>query len=224
MAKGTNFREPMHKPWDSVFESVTEAVMIFISTASGRYRLDKTVFDPWLASFSKILEDKIRRCSSKYPQYSAGSVLGSKVNKEYIAKLHNRFIIAPADKASNNFVFICKKYCLSILLDELGFDLSSYKAVGNPTYVPVSAAIPSIVSEHCRELKELFNIRVKDEHRILPKLFWIPKLHKNPYKSRFIAGARLCTTKSLAVTVNKGLQLVRDKFVKKTVSGEPLPE
>ena len=30
------------------------------------------------------------------------------------------FVIAPADKASNNFTFVCKKYYVNILIEALG--------------------------------------------------------------------------------------------------------
>ena len=47
----------------------------------------------------------------------------------------------------------------------------------------------------------------------LPSLYWIPKLHKSPYKQRYIAGSANCTTKPLSVlltsiltTVKEGLQ------------------
>ena len=37
-------------------------------------------------------------------------------------------------------------------------------------------------------------------------------MHKNPYKYRFIAGARHCSTKPLSVIVNLGLAVVKEKF------------
>ena len=46
----------------------------------------------------------------------------------------------------------------------------------------------------------------------MPKLFWVPKLHKNPFKFRFIAGARFCSTKPLSVLLNKGLNVIKSHF------------
>jgi len=37
----------------------------------------------------------------------------------------------------------------------------------------------------------------KDEELDLPSLYWIPKLHKCPYKQRYIAGSAKCITKAL---------------------------
>ena len=47
----------------------------------------------------------------------------------------------------------------------------------------------------------------------LPPLYWIPKLHHNPYKERYIAGSSKCSTKPLfkvltviLTAVTEGLQ------------------
>ena len=38
---------------------------------------------------------------------------------EHLADLHNRYVIVPADKASNNVVFVCKTYYFECLQREL---------------------------------------------------------------------------------------------------------
>ena len=35
---------------------------------------------------------------------------------------------------------------------------------------------------------------MSEEDQNLPYLYWTPKLHKSPYKHRFIAGSSKCTT------------------------------
>ena len=54
-----------------------------------------------------------------------------------------------------------------------------------------------------------FGISLPEEDIGLPKLYWIPKLHKNPYKQRYIAGSAKCSTKPLTqilTAVKEGLQ------------------
>ena len=58
-----------------------------------------------------------------------------------------------------------------------------------------------------------FRISLPEEDIDLPKLYWISKLHKNPYKHRYIAGSAKCSTKSLSqiltwilTAVKEGLQ------------------
>ena len=43
---------------------------------------------------------------------------------------------------------------------------------------------------------ELF---VNKDHSKLPTLYWLPKLHKRPYKSPFIASSSTCTTTRLSI-------------------------
>ena len=38
-----------------------------------------------------------------------------------------------------------------------------------------------------------FGLFVDEGHSKLPTLYWLPKLHKRPYKSRFIANSSACT-------------------------------
>ena len=52
------------------------------------------------------------------------------------------------------------------------------------------------------------SVTCKVVYLCIPRLFWIPNLHKNQYKYWFIAGARQCSTKQLSVIVNSGLQVV----------------
>ena len=47
----------------------------------------------------------------------------------------------------------------------------------------------------------------------LPYLYWIPKLHKNPYKYRYIAGSSKCSTKPLSLLLtNILLTAVKEKL------------
>ena len=62
-----------------------------------------------------------------------------------------------------------------------------------------------------------FNIRTKDDQNDLPSLYWLPKLHKTPYKARFIAGSSKCSTTELSKiltsvlsTIKQGLQAYCD--------------
>ena len=42
----------------------------------------------------------------------------------------------------------------------------------------------------------------------LPSIYWLPKLHKNPYGNRFIAASNKCTTKPLSRLLTSCLSTV----------------
>ena len=48
----------------------------------------------------------------------------------------------------------------------------------------------------------------------LPYMYWIPKMHKNPYKHRFIAGSSKCSTKPLSILLTKLLTHIKQGLPK----------
>ena len=54
-----------------------------------------------------------------------------------------------------------------------------------------------------------FGISTKDKELDLPPLYWIPKLHKCPFKQRYIAGSAKCSTKPLSKLLTYILSAVK---------------
>ena len=90
-----------------------------------------------------------------------------------LAEIHEKSVVVPADKASNNIVFVCKTHYINCLMEELGM----ITLTGNPTYN--LTAKDEILQNH-RSVMLTFGISLPEEDIDLPKLYWIPKLHKNP--------------------------------------------
>ena len=44
----------------------------------------------------------------------------------------------------------------------------------------------------------LFDVNVTERQDKLPTMYWLPKLHKRPYKARLIANSSSCTTPELS--------------------------
>ena len=51
-------------------------------------------------------------------------------------------------------------------------------------------------------------LKMSEEDKKLPYLYWTPKLHKTPSKHHFIAGSPKYTTKDLPCSVTKLLSIV----------------
>ena len=76
------------------------------------------------------------------------------------------------------------------------------------------AALPIYVfkeinSFHIDKCKEL-NTEVKITQHNLPTMYWIPKLHKKPYKARFISYSRSCTTTNISIPLTSCLAKIKD--------------
>ena len=65
-----------------------------------------------------------------------------------------------------------------------------------------------------RSVLTSFGVNTQDENVDLPSLYWIPKLHKDPYKQRFIAGSAKCSTKPLSILLTSILTTVKDGLKK----------
>ena len=53
----------------------------------------------------------------------------------------------------------------------------------------------------------------KDQER-LPTFYWLPKLHKQPYKVRFIANSSSCTTTELSKLLTSCLTAIKNRVIK----------
>jgi hypothetical protein len=126
-----------------------------------------------------------------------------------LCRLHDNFVLVPADKASNNIVFVCKNYYYECLLNELGFTYIS----GNPTYTRTNLTKDEILQNHLPVLNT-FDIHINQDRFGLPYLYWIPGLHKNPFRQRYIAGSSKCSTKPLSLLLTKLLTAIKESLQK----------
>ena len=146
---------------------------------------------------------KIRACRSinNIPK----SVLSDTDVTEHLADLHNRYVIVPVDKVSNNVIFVCKTYYFGCFQRELDLDYSISKS----TYQRTDFSKDEILANH-RSVLSSFAIDTVGKDTDLPLLYWIPKLHKDPYKQRFIAGSSSCSTKPLSKLLTYILTTLKD--------------
>ena len=131
------------------------------------------------------------------------SIFDDEVVSRHLADLHDRFVIVPADKASNNVVFICKTYYYSCLQKEL----IDNNDVNTSTYQRTNFTKEESLINH-RSVLSSFGINTLGDAD-LPSLYWNQKLHKDPYKHRFIAGSAKCSTKPLSKLLTTILTTVK---------------
>ena len=94
-----------------------------------------------------------------------------------LAEIHEKFVVVPADKASNNIVFVCKTHYINCLMEELDMSTMTEK----PTYNLTAMSKDEILQNH-HSVMLTFRIPLPEEDIDLLKLYWIPKLDKNLYK------------------------------------------
>ena len=97
--------------------------------------------------------------------------------------------MVPADTTANNVVVVCRLHYINTLKQELN---------GTKAYEETSIDEKSVVYSHSNEIQNTFAVDVKERKVRLPTMYWLPKLHKRPYKARFIANFSSCTTTELS--------------------------
>ena len=130
--------------------------------------------------------------------------------KDTLQKLPAVYVSVPADKAANNVIIVCKKYYIDTLVKELG---TNNVNINNPIYIPIDDSFETIVKSHNQFITSV-GLEMSEEYQNLPYLYWTPKLHKSPYKHRFIAGSSKCMTKDLSCLLTKVLSTIKDGLVR----------
>ena len=213
MSLGANYRLPKGVDADVVRDTAYEAVQALISKLPRSLKIAKANIDEFSARAYSIIDRRVQSLLFNRRHFEPSTNLAA------VFKAHRRlsedFVVTTVDKASNNFVFICKKYYLEVICQELGISFDSNNGItiqGNETYKHVPA-LPShaLIPLH-RSLCNRFNVSMSQSDTCLPIIFAIPKLHKTPYKFRFIAGARHSSMKSLSVLLSKVLKHFRQHF------------
>ena len=117
--------------------------------------------------------------------------------------------IVPVDKASNNFTFVCKT--------------TLRRHPDRKTWTPFTSLEPYIQSyiffaseemDNHKSVLTSFRIQTNNEELDLPYIYWIPKVHKTPYKYRFIAGSTKCSTKPLSILLTYLLTHIKQDLQK----------
>ena len=105
-------------------------------------------------------------------------------------------------KETNNVVVVCRLYYIDTLKREL-VDTNAYK-------LQPSLSERVIVDGHGCHTALHFGVKAKENQDKVPTLYWLPKLHKKPYKARFIANSSSCTTTELSKLLTSCLTAVKN--------------
>ena len=156
---------------------------MYINNVSTRVNISLTAFTPWKVELLKAIESKL----STVKLYNYNSELGNSVSQNYLNKLHNDFVIAPIDKASNNISIVCKSYNHQLLNNEI---LQS----GN--FVQAQESESDVVDRLNQYLRSKGSM-IDDRSKKLPFLYFTPEIHKDPPSARFITAGRNTITSPL---------------------------
>ena len=170
----------------------------------------------WIKSIADVLKRRIRRRKHSVNTRHESIFSDPDVVRE-LSRLHENFVIVPADKASNNYTFVCKRHYVSILSEELGLN----SLPGNPTYNLTDLSASEVLDNH-KSVLTSFRIETSDVELDLPYIYWIPKMHKNPYKHRSMAGYQSVPPSLYRFFLQNCLHILSKVF--RSTAKQPTPE
>lgn len=213
LSYGTNYRMPVKIDYDEVETTANECINNVAIKLKRKNGLDMN-----MAEFIEKCQDIMNKRLSYLRKYTdeASSMLDQVAIQEH-KNISKKFVIAPVDKAANNYVFVCKKHYFQLMCTELGISYNSisqsWEAVGNETYELCHVDVNGLFKEHQCAASH-FGVQITKDDLVLPRLFAAVKMHKSPYKMRYIAGARNSSTKPVAVLLTRILAHIKEHFQK----------
>ena len=125
--------------------------------------------------------------------------------KQGIQEFHRNYVLVPADKAAYNIVAVCRLHYINTLKQELN---------GTKAYKETSTDEKTVVYSHSNKLPYKFAINDEERQDKLPTMYLLTKLHKRPYKARFIANSSSCTTAELSKLLTSCLTAVKSRVIR----------
>ena len=112
-------------------------------------------------------------------------------------KLHSKYVFTPAGNAAAKFIITWKRYYVDVLRGQLN---------SSSTYIPAHLTNDKFLLHH---INTFAKINVKIDKCELTTFYWLPKLHKKPYKSRFRSNSSHCSTTILSKHITSALTTVK---------------
>ena len=125
--------------------------------------------------------------------------------KQALHDIHSKFVVVPIDKAISNVALVCKRFYASVIVKELGLGdgncTNTYTLEENLSY-------DDVIKNNLEDLNAKFGIgNIQLSNHRLPNMYWMPKMHKNPIKARFIVASPNCSIKPLSKAITSAFRL-----------------
>ena len=178
ISKGPKYREQNKIAWGKDKKIIMNGVEEYARKWAKKDKFNISILDDWVNEIKDIVCNKIKTLQKRIKQ-PPHPILKNPEVESCLQNMHENYVFAPADKASNNVIIICKKFYYKVIIDELGLlDTNSTSA----TYEKINVSPETLLDKHQQFLSK-FNIQFSDEHARLPNFFSNPKVHKNSITS-----------------------------------------
>ena len=192
LSKGPNYREPKTLNYKKCKQAIESAISSSIVNLAEKYALTAADFSSWKQKIVELVDKRLKILKSKRVPSATKPSLQDEDVQTALKDLHEKFVVVPIDKASNNVAIICKRFYIQKLLDEVGVPGDN-----SPTYKLSNKNSADIINNNI-SICDKFGLTLEERFQTLPFMYWMPKMHYSPPRARFIVASSACSTKPLS--------------------------
>ena len=170
-----------------------------------REGVEDNALKEWKRSIFNILDKRLQFYSQNTNLLSPKPKSSFRHLKQGIQEFHRKYVLVPTDKAANNVVVACRLHYVNTLKQELD---------GTRAYLETDTDEMSVVNAHLNDSPVKFFVCVNECEDKLPAMYWLPKLHKRPYKARFIANSSSCSTTELSKLLTSCFTAIKSHVIR----------
>ena len=199
VSKGPKYRFPSYINFDICREEIASALTDFGNRWCKREGVEDNALKEWERSIFTIVDKRIKFYSQNT------NLLPPKPKSSFRHLKQGIQELVPADKAANDVVVVCRLHYINTLKQNLD---------GTRAYLETDTDEVSVVNAHLNDLPVKFFVCVNEGQDKLPTMYWLPKLHKRPYKAKFIANSSSCTTTELSKLLTSCLTAIKSHVIR----------
>ena len=136
VAKVPKYQEPNKINWQSTETMVSDSIDLYVEQWSKQEQVDLKYLSEWKDQIKELVVERISSLKEKI-RSPKQKILNYNDVKDTLWRLHDEFILEPADKAEYNVTVVCKKYNIETLIKELGINTTNISP--NSTYILLTA-------------------------------------------------------------------------------------
>ena len=203
--KGPKFRETKPVNLEKAKSCILTGLDNCINDWCNKNGISKAFFSEWTNNIKNKINNRIEMLKNTLHKYNHLDSLSSPDIRVALDNIHKDFVVVPIDKATGNIALICKRFYASVIAKELGLgNNNSTKTYNSINNLPTD----TIINNNINDLKSKFGIdNVTTENHRLPNMYWLPKMHKNPIKARFIIASPKSSIKPLSQAITSAFRL-----------------
>ena len=130
VGKRAKYQEPSKINWQSTETMVSDSIDLYVEQWFKQEQVDLKYLSEWKDQIKELVVEHISSLKEKI-RSPKQKILNDPDVKDTLRRLHDDFVLVPADKAANSVIVMCKKYYIETLIKELGINTTNISPNSN---------------------------------------------------------------------------------------------